>query len=739
MASKQGQANPIIGYRYFMSIHMGLSRGPINELTEIRVGDLVAWTGAVSDNTSFNIDKPDLFGGEEKEGGIKGTLYPLMGFATQSVSGVIKGIMGGLVPDFRGVTTLFYDGLISVNNPYPKSWKMRLWRTSAGWDNNVVWYSEKITILMEDTIHAMNPAHIIYECATNRVWGRGLPPSRLDDASFKAAADTLYTEGLGLCIRWNRQDDLDKFVQSIVNHIGAVIFIDRSTGLLTLHLLRNDYDVDLIPHFDFDTGLLEVTADQSGANDTSFNEIIVKWHNPVSDEDGQVRVQNLASIQSLQMRISTSVEYPGIPTATFAARIAQRDLDMQSGDIRRMTLKFDRRGGVIKPGGVFKLSLPSRGVSSIIMRAGSIEDSPLTDGTITIEAVQDVFGLPNTSYMTPEVSGWTPPDRSAHVVDERRIEEANYWDLATSLSPADLATVEVDTGAIKTAAKQPTALSVDYVLDTAAGSEAFVERGVNAWEPVATLTAAVDHYAVDIVFDEQSNTNLIVPSITALIDDEIVEIDVINTEVGAAHIVRGIIDTVPAPHAIGAKVWFQYAQPSGDGREYTNGETVHVKLLTRTNSQKLQSSSAPTDDILIYGRQGRPFPPGNVRVNGTRFGELVDPVEGDIVLTWTHRDRVIQNTTLLGHSAGSTGPEPGTTYTVLIYDGVGLIRTVAGITGVTYNYDATTAGLDGDPAEITMQLESVRDGHASWQGYQFVVGRNIGFGSAFDDNFNGGI
>ena len=54
-----------IGYKYFMGIHMALSRGPLDEVVEIRVGDKEAWKGSITGNAEVYIDKPDLFGGED--------------------------------------------------------------------------------------------------------------------------------------------------------------------------------------------------------------------------------------------------------------------------------------------------------------------------------------------------------------------------------------------------------------------------------------------------------------------------------------------------------------------------------------------------------------------------------------------------------------------------------------------------------------------------------------------------
>ncbi|WP_434967894.1 MobA/MobL family protein, partial [Pseudomonas aeruginosa] len=46
-----------------------------------------------------------------------------------------------------------------------------------------------------DQVKAMNPAHILFECQTNRDWGRGKDRGLLDQASYRKAADTLFAEG----------------------------------------------------------------------------------------------------------------------------------------------------------------------------------------------------------------------------------------------------------------------------------------------------------------------------------------------------------------------------------------------------------------------------------------------------------------------------------------------------------------------------------------------------------------
>jgi hypothetical protein len=61
---------------------------------------------------------------------------------------------------------------------------------------------------------------------------------------------------------------------------------------------------------------LDVTEDQVSSRDTMVNEVIVSFNDPVSDKIGSVRVQNLASFQSIGSVVSTTVEYLGCATAT---------------------------------------------------------------------------------------------------------------------------------------------------------------------------------------------------------------------------------------------------------------------------------------------------------------------------------------------------------------------------------------------------------------------------------------
>lgn len=705
MGSRKKQT---VGHRYLFGLHMGLSRGPLDEIVEIRVGDREAWKGSITKTGRIFINKPDLFGGDKGEGGIKGTLDVLMGELSQAVLPALAALHGAIVPAFRGVTTQYFDGQITANNPYPKPWKMRTRRALAGWDG-AVWYPEKAVVwLANGAVRAMNPAHILVECLTNRDWGRGLDRGLLDEASYRRAADALHAEGFGLCLRWNRQSPIAEFMQVVIDHIGASQYVDRSTGRVTLKLIRDDYRIVDLPLFDYDSGLLSIEEDEVAAPDGAVNQVIVTWYDPTTDEERQVRVQDLAGIQATGGVASSTVEYKGLPTADLAARVGMRDLTIACSGLKKLKLRFDRRGGTLAPGSVFRIRDSLRGIGSLVLRAGSFDDGKLAEGTITVAAVQDVFGLPATVYLEPQPPVWTPPDRNPQPSPNRRLIEVSYRDLATTLNAAVQAALPADAGAVACVADQPTGLALNYVLTTRVGNGDYAEAAVGDWCPTAVLGDAMSPTTLALQLVAGQRLDQVVAGTAALIEDEVVRVVAIDPQAQTATLARGCADTVPAPHAAGARIWFYDDYAAADPGDYSLGETIQAKLLTRTSSAQLDPALAPVDSIKLDQRQARPYPPGDLKLGGLRYPAAI---EGDLAVAWAHRDRKLQADQLVDHGQGSIGPEAGTAYVLRLLDAIAgtALDSPAAITGTSY-----TSTLKG-AYRLRAEVGSTRDGLASWQ------------------------
>jgi hypothetical protein len=711
-----------IGYRYYMGVHMGLCRGPINELVAIDAGGKRAWSGSVAASGQTSINAPSLFGGEKKEGGIQGTLHVLMGESSQTAPAPLASMLGGDVPGFRGMCTLFFDGLISAMTPYVKPWKIRVRRTTAGWDGGA-WYPAKAMIpLASGAIHAMNPAHIIYECLTNRDWAAGMDRSRLSDASFRAAADTLHAEGFGLCMRWTRQDSVQGFVQTVLDHIGATLYQSRFDGLLHLKLIRADYTVSALPLFDEDSGLLGIDDDENAASAGSTNELIVRWHDPIEDQTRQVRERNLAGIHADGGQIvSQTLEFPGLPTADLAGRVAVRELRQMAGYIKRFKVRLDRRGYQINPGDVFRIRSLRRGIADLVVRASRIEDGTLSESAITITAVQDVFGLPASSMSAVQPSAWVPPDPTPAAVVTRKLVERTWRDIATTTDAANLAIIDPTACYLSAVAVKPTSLSLGYTMETRVGAAAWVAQGEGDFCPSGTITTTMGPLDTAFVLAGGTDLDAVTVGTLAQLGDEFVRVVTFDPATASGTLARGCVDTVPVTHASGTRLYFVDDNAAIDPTAYAPGTTIQARLITSTSAGALNPALATTNSLTASRRQDRPYPPGRLRINGLAYPASVS---GEVTVSWAHRDRKLQADQIIDTEQASIGPEPGTTYRLRIYSGATLKRTYGGITGTSQTYSIADEAADGGPFNpLRVVVDSQRDGLDSLQAHDVTVAR----------------
>lgn len=845
-----GAKKQTIGYRYFLSLLSGLCRGPINEIRMIKMGDQVGFDGHICDDAGIAINKPNLFGGEKKEGGIAGALQAYFGKKDQVLPTAaarygdftlpsVKASIGGAIPEFRNVVTVWYSGLVSAMSPYVKEWTFRVRRSTAGWHGGTAWYEEKATIYLSNdyldvsksgdhvqvvnngsnatikilakdisgekvtvngttfeyvdkgttqnpvvetpttiivrgsaasnaqalkgkindltdslgvtaggdgdtltvnpttsttTIHAMNPAHVIYECCTNPEWGRGLPASEMG-GSWVYAANTLCEEGFGVCIPWYRKETIDVFIQKVCDLIGCTIYTDRESGLTEIKLFRDDYNVEDLPVFTPSNGLISIDVDDSASSDNSYNEIIGKSRDPVSNQDFQVRAQNLASFMTKQDINSDDRDYTGVPTKTLLGRVTLRDLKTYSLGLKKYVVKLDRRSWRVSPGSCFRIQHPARGIGDIVVRALEITDRGF--GTIEFKVMQDVFGLPATSFVTPRNTTWTTPSGEALPAAHQRLIEAGYRDIYLEQGSGNAEAADPSAGYIGTLAAPPTTLSQQYdILTEAEGEAAYVNRGSGHFTAYASLKAAIGPLDTACVFENMLNFYEDNTGEAFWIGDELVRLDSLDTTSGAAVIARGVADTIPAAHAVGADIWANDDDMGSDNRDYAIGETVNAKYLTNTSSDILDEADAPAMSVVIYGRQGAPYPPSNVMVDGVSI--YADRSQQPAIITWGTRNRILQHDQLIGHLEPDVQPEVGQTTKIVVSktDGT-VLRTVEDITDTTWTYDADMQGEDSAPGIIIVTLSSVRDGYESWQKYSFQIVLRGGWGYNWGSDWGG--
>jgi len=260
--------------------------------------------------------------------------------------------------------------------------------------------------------------------------------------------------------------------------------------------------------------------------------------------------------------------------------------------------------------------------------------------------------------------------------------------------------------------------------------------------PIATLLVGLDYLDRTLTFATANfpRTDSLHVGMAVLVDEEFMAITEILPH--GVSVKRGCADTVPAKHLSGALAWFVDTGTMGsDKRENTAGDVNAVKYSPYTPSGSMPIIFSVPIDVVIYNyRFFRPYPPGAVRVRGDRWFVLPHTLSADsgpLTLTWNYRDRLVEADQLIDHDDANIGPEPGTSYTVRVYDKNGqLKRTYTDImkdsTDIygrpvdaqwSYPWAQAMTDLNATSSEIgelvpgSLTLFATRDGFDSWQGY----------------------
>lgn len=841
-----------VGYRYRMGLHMGLCHEP-DALLEIAAGDRTAWAGEVTESGTIAINAPNLFGGDEREGGIQGTCDVMMGRPDQLPNAYLTAQQGTPQPAYRGFLGLVYRGLIASNNPYIKNWAVRVRNILRGWNGGEAWYPEKAPVPMDsveapydgvwaykieppgstadysgasvdhsgwdtgpgafgtnvppgsslgigtfvsgqvgkaiwirrrvafvgdvtiDVFHddggwlwvngepiamtsiqyyhsravvnlsgdsviavkvmdgvpsgspnifagvafqgeqnnrlAMNPAHIIYQALTDPDWGMGYPAATIDAASFAEAADALYAEGLGLCLKWNTQTTIQEFTQVVADHASLVYGQDRRTGLFRMRLLRNDYNEAALPVFTRHD--VKVISYQRPSLADTVNEVIVEFVDAKTGKDSTAApLQNLANIQGQGRVVSQTLSFPGIPTHDLAVRVGMRELQARSTPLWRFSIEAKRKFANLLPGEPFVLDLLDTDLGvRLVMRAGEIDYGEPADGVVRASLVEDVFAMPTTTYVGNPGAGGEIPDTSPKVGPSTAF-EVPYTELVQTMGAAELEALAPDVGFVGAVALRPAGVPLNYGLFTRMGAADFEDTATGDYAPGGTLAEPAPNEPGPTVLKLASASGLDQLAIGsgAFLGTgpgaETVRIDAVDVGALEVTVGRGAGDTVPSEWPAGTRLWGFDVEATGDPQQYIDGETIDAKVLNRTNSGQVDLDDVPTHSVTIGSRQARPYAPGWVLVNGQTFPP--DTVIGDVELEWTHRDRLLQADTLVDTSEASVGPEPGTTYTARFILNGTLAHTESGIVGTTATWTPIGGGL------LRVEVEAERDGLASW-------------------------
>jgi len=399
-----------IGYAYNLGMHLGLCHANIDGIKQVWVDDRVMYptlddsSSFMADNTvSFKVSQGDVWGGRKKNGGIVLDCDVLYGESSQVQNTYLMAQQGGAngTPTYRGITSVVFNRSYwgkSPRLPY-LSWVVK--RTNQHHDGTAQWYSAKAVV---DSYNSLNIIHVIRECLTSTVFGKGISTDRIDSTTFEAAADTLYTEGVGIGYKYHPgSESIADFIVSLEEIMDGILLFDHSVGKYKIKLIRDDYVLgSLTTYTEDDFDIIELnrpTEFQTPSETTVFyTDIKSAKSAPAKDDD-------IALIEIQGMSPTTQeFNWPMIVNPTLANTLASREQDFSSRMGVILQLSCKRTMYNYQRGDLFVIQhsrLTTAGISSMTVRVISIDRGKLEDGEMIYEVIEEVFETASPTNTAP--------------------------------------------------------------------------------------------------------------------------------------------------------------------------------------------------------------------------------------------------------------------------------------------------------------------------------------------------
>lgn len=440
------------GYEYFSGIAMVLCWGEIDEIVDIifdntrslkqgKDAGYVFLQGGVNEfpivtfagfPVELDVDSPSLFGGPQKEGGIRGKMDLYFGTEVQLFSQYIQDrVIEQAVEPYAYISP--WMSPLAPGDPNPNVDTISAYKNIAyvvfkrtnqdqlhGHDAPFKWgvtpqlkgvhfvirrcpdslgmpataVIENATgfdgIISYQTIKNANAAHCIYELFTNTLWGLKVDPSAMDLVSFQECAQTLFDESLGVSIQETESREAYETIDYFCRHVDAVVIPHPRTGLVTMRLIRGDWETE---------DLLTVSADNSRelkftrpSYSNVYTGVKVKWTDSTKAfREDVAEWQNQATLEVTNEERRQEIDLLGLTSFYSASVMTGRVGRALTQPFASATFIADRSVFDLMKGDPFILHYADQGIGPFIMRILDINYGSLDDGSIEITAMQDVF------------------------------------------------------------------------------------------------------------------------------------------------------------------------------------------------------------------------------------------------------------------------------------------------------------------------------------------------------------
>lgn len=688
----------IVGHRYFLGLHLGLTLGPNVDLVEIYLDEELVWNGdtAGAATTNISINKPSLFGGHKSGGGwVSSGLY-YNGNFNQTVDPYLEGVIGaGEVPAYNGMSHIVFNKaeIGEQNNLRPFAFVVES-------------YTNALNLSDNGTVNSgldMNPMEAMYQIMTDTWRGLGIDPVNIDILSFQQAGEVLHGEGNGVSIAVSNESDGKKVIQEILRQCDGIMYQDPETGKIQVRLIRQDYVVDDLPSFN-ESDIVTVKS----FTRTTWDEVRaqVKVMYPQRDRDSE-RVaisQDMAVVATIGKLLTNTISFPFCFDTQLATDLASRERAQVSVPLFRATLQLNRNANSLRPGDPFVFSWDKYGIDQLVMRVQRFDLGELVDGRIVVEAIQDSFAVSDTLFAAQPPSSWNEVITSPTDIAVSRVIEMP----AFFTHKLDTPIPDGSPGFIPLAVRAGSA-STGYQVAAFHGpageteADATFDWGYIPYQGSGLLSVEYDRLE-GFVSGKDTTTGLSMNSVegvflnntTSAIVNDFDGIILVNDEFMAfeatidngsgnwviTNIHRGLFGSQIATHAVGSRVYSVPVEAFGDG----NFDDGVVNQLSNFRFMDIAGGTTQdiTEGLADTGNPGSktnnttPVRPGNLLLDGSRaLGQIVNDAV-DRTLTWAPRQHSPDSITL--ETAAAETPDEAEWYDVdVLVNGV-LEPALSGVT-----------------------------------------------------------
>ncbi|RWR13821.1 phage tail protein [Paenirhodobacter populi] len=302
----------------------------------------------------------------------------------------------------------------------------------------------------------INAAAQIHALIASGAYDVNAGQTSMDHESFITCARILSREGLGVSFIVTGEETTKALVGEILNHVGGAVFVSPKTGLWTMRLFRPDTAFDELwgevarPEL---TGF--VLSPSNAELDGDFerqtwadivNTVDVSYTEDETQERKILTLVNSSAIAAAGGEVVRDDLDYGFFRCEEAAKVAgQRALGVSSRPLMSASWVVNQSGSGLECLDVITVNWPSEGIVGGRWRVLTVEYGDSEDGSVRIEAIEDVFSEEPLQVSQGTQPGlWTPDSTRPEISNTYVFELGNQVARVDGYPDEDLEKLEDD-------------------------------------------------------------------------------------------------------------------------------------------------------------------------------------------------------------------------------------------------------------------------------------------------------